>query len=390
MKKIFIFSLVMLISFSAFSQTETIVELEGKRGPYVTNRLFDNIFVSVGGGAQMYLGAYGARAHFGNRISPALDISIGKWVTPSVGLRIQYSGLSAKTMDFGKGVYSKEQYYGGAFYKAKFNTMNLHTDVLWNVSNAIGGYRADRFWSFVPFAGFGWARSSGNGTHKNEIAGTFGLLNNMRIIDALSVNLEAKAMLVNQRFAYTSGNKGVNALVSLTVGITYNFCNRYFKRASDLVVVTDNSGYINTINDLESQLAAAQAKRDALQKELAAERAKEAKIVKEMYPVLPDMAFFFNINSAKLSDKEMINIESIAKVLKQVPDKKYVLYASADKETGTAAYNEQLSKKRGEAVYNALIKAGVNPDQVRIEAVGSSVQKFKGAQLNRVVVIEDK
>ena len=128
--------------------------------------------------------------------------------------------------------------------------MNLHTDVLWNVSNAIGSYRADRFWSFVPFAGFGWARSSGNGTHKNEIAGTFGLLNNMRIIDALSVNLEAKAILVNQRFAYTSGNKGVNALVSLTVCITYHFCNRYFTSASDLVVVTYNSGYINSINDL--------------------------------------------------------------------------------------------------------------------------------------------
>ena len=268
--------------------------------------------------------------------------------------------------------------------------MNLHADVMWNLSNAIGGYRADRFWSFVPYAGFGWARSNGNSTHKNEIAGTFGLLNNMRIIDALFLNLEAKAMLVNQRFAYTNGSKGLNALVSVTFGVTYNFNNRYFKRANDLIVVTDNSGYINTISDLESQLAAAQAKRDALQKELAAEKAKEAQVVKEMFPILPDMAIFFNLNSAKVSPKEMINIESFAKVIKQVPDKKFVLFSSADKETGTPEYNQKLSERRGQAVYDALVKAGVNPDQVRIEAVGSSEQMFKGEQLNRVVVIEDK
>ena len=51
----------------------------------------------------------------------------------------------------------------------------------------------------------------------------------------------------------------------------------------------------------------------------------------------------------------------------------------------------ELSQKRGEAVYKAMVETfGVNPDQLRIQAVGSSEQKFDGAQLNRVVIFEDQ
>lgn len=391
MKKIIVLSVMLLFGFSAFSQNETVVQMESKYGPYVTNRFFDNWFISAGGGIQVYFGQSDARQQFGKRISPALDISVGKWITPTVGVRLQYSGLWANGLVYGKTPYANVS-QGNGYYQQRFNTINLHADFMWNVSNAWGGYREDRFWSFVPYAGFGWARSTSRyeDAHKNEIAATFGLLHNLRISNALDVNIEMKAMLVNQRFAYTMGHKGLNAMGTITAGITYKFKNRGFKRASDLIVVTDNSGYINQISDLQQQLKAAQANRDALAKQLAAEKAKEAKVVKEMYPVLPDMAIFFEINRAKITEKGMINIGYIADVIKQVPDKKFILYASADKETGTPEYNQKLSQKRGEAVYSALIeKFGVNPDQLKIEAVGSSEQRFKGAQLNRVVVIQD-
>jgi outer membrane protein OmpA-like peptidoglycan-associated protein len=67
------------------------------------------------------------------------------------------------------------------------------------------------------------------------------------------------------------------------------------------------------------------------------------------------------------------------------------LFASADKETGTPEYNMKLSKKRGDAVLNVLVeKFGVAPEQLTVQAVGSQQQKYEGAQLNRVVVIEDQ
>ena len=105
---------------------------------------------------------------------------------------------------------------------------------------------------------------------------------------------------------------------------------------------------------------------------------------------MPELAIFFEIGKAKITDKAMINIGYLADVIKQFPEKKFTLFASADKETGTPEFNMKLSKKRGEAVYNVLVeKFGVNADQLEIQAVGSSQQKYDGAQLNRVVVIED-
>lgn len=62
----------------------------------------------------------------------------------------------------------------------------------------------------------------------------------------------------------------------------------------------------------------------------------------------------------------------------------------ADRDTGTPEYNQILSQRRGEAVFDLLVgKFGINPSQLEIRAVGSSEQMFEGAACNRVVVIEN-
>lgn len=393
MKKVFFVLLVSFIGISAFAQDETVIEVQGQKGPYVTNGFWDNWFISAGGGAQVYFGQSDGHGSFGKRIAPALDISAGKWITPSVGVRLQYSGLQAKGWSYGVLPYSEGKADAEGYYKEKFNTMNLHADFLWNISNAIGGERTDRFWNVSPYVGMGWARSSGNGTDKDELAANVGILHNWRLSNALDMNIDMRGMFVNQRFAFNNRNRGVDVLATVTIGLTYKFAPRGFQRASDLVVIEDNTPYVTRIAELEGMLAKAEQKRmqllqqiDNQEEELNAERSEETPI-----PVLPDLAIFFEIGKANITEKSMINIGYLAEILKQFPEKKYVLFASADKETGTPEFNMKLSKARGDAVYKAMVeKFGVNPDQLRIEAVGSSQQKFTGAQLNRVVVIEDQ
>ncbi len=389
MKKLFLLSILLLSGIFVYAQEETVVEVQSKRGPYVTNRFFDNIFISVGGGAQVYFGEYDKKGDFGKRIAPALDISLGKWITPSVGVRLQYAGLKANSWYWKDAMYVTEQVDG--MYKEQFNVMNLHADALWNISNAIGGYKETRFWDFVPFAGFGWARSAGNGAKDNEIAANVGLLNVLRLSKSLDLNLEGRLMVVNQRFDGVYGGRTMEGLVSLTAGLTYNFPVRGFKRTSDIIVVDDNSEFINKIDDLEKQLAAAEAARAALKDELDAEKAKGPKVVSDPYAVTSEYAIFFTIGKADVSDKEKINLEYLAKAIKELPDEKFVLFASADKQTGTPAFNQKLSEKRGQAVYDILTKEyGVNPDQLEIQAVGASDQVFDKAAYNRVVIIREK
>jgi outer membrane protein OmpA-like peptidoglycan-associated protein len=381
-------SFVLLVSTFTYAQEETVIEMQFAKGPYVTNRFFDNMFLSAGGGAQVYLGEYDGHSAFSKRLAPAMDISLGKWITPAVGFRLQYAGLKAYGWsNNGQSIYTRSEENGD--FREKFNVMNLHADALWNASNAIGGYRDDRFWDLVPFAGLGVARSSGNGHSDNEFVINVGLLNVMRISNSVDLNLEARMMLVDESFDGVTGGKRVDALASLTAGITYNFPTRGFRRASDLIVIDDNTEFINTIGNLKKQLAAANAARASMQKALDNERAKEPVTISDPYAVIANYAVFFSLGKADISKKEMVNLEYLANAIKQLPDDRFVLFASADKETGSAAFNQKLSQKRGEAVFEALtVHYGVDPQQLVIHAVGDTDQQFQTPSLNRVVIVK--
>ena len=387
MRKLLLLSVILLSSVFVYAQEATTVE-KTKRGPYLTNRFFDNWFVSVGYGGQVYLGECDSHDNLGRRIGTALDVSLGKWITPSVGVRAQYSGLQVLGCSYGKSPYS-EAYEEPNWYEEKFRTMNLHADFLWNISNAISGYREDRFWDVIPYVGFGWGRSWTDDLHTNEIVSNVGLLNNLRITEWLDVNIEAKLMFVNERFDQVAYGDPFEGIVGLTAGLTYKFPVRTFKRASDITFVDNSAQYLGQINDLKDQLAKAQAARDAAANELAAEKAKAPKVVVEKYPVLNNWAIFFNIDKANITDKEMINLGYIAETMKQCPDKKFVIFASADKGTGSVAYNNKLKAKRANAVCEALTqKFGVNPDQLVIKVAAPEEQPFNTPQTNRVVIVE--
>ena len=53
----------------------------------------DNWFVSVSGGASSFIGSPLGCADLFGRIKPALQMSLGKWHTPSVGNRLVFQGF---------------------------------------------------------------------------------------------------------------------------------------------------------------------------------------------------------------------------------------------------------------------------------------------------------
>ena len=66
------------------------------RGPYETNRFFDNIFIGIAGGVNVYHGENDSHGGFGKRLAPALDLNVGKWITPAVSVHSGYSGLHSQ------------------------------------------------------------------------------------------------------------------------------------------------------------------------------------------------------------------------------------------------------------------------------------------------------
>ena len=95
----------------------------------------------------------------------------------------------------------------------------------------------------------------------------------------------------------------------------------------------------------------------------------------------------FKINSAVISSEEMVNVYNTAEYLKANPDVKVVIKGYADKDTGTAAYNQKLSERRAKAVYDVLTKNyGISANRLSIDAEGSSSQPFPENNWNRIVI----
>ena len=93
MKKGLLFILLAAVSVCLPAQEK---ENAAKSYRVETNRFGANWFISGGVGAQMYFGDNDGKADFGKRLAPALDIAVGKWFTPGIGLRVAYNGLQAK------------------------------------------------------------------------------------------------------------------------------------------------------------------------------------------------------------------------------------------------------------------------------------------------------
>ena len=114
----------------------------------------------------------------------------------------------------------------------------------------------------------------------------------------------------------------------------------------------------------------------------------EVKEVTKEVEVAGPRAIFFKIGSARLDDYGKVNIQLAAKILKANPDRKYKVAGYCDKATGSASWNQKLSEKRAQVVYDALIAEGVSKDQLELVGFGGTENMFGKNFLNRVVILE--
>ena len=389
MKRLYLIALFALVCGGASAQENGNRDAQNRvvRGPYETNRLSDNIFVGIAGGINLYFGEHDSQGKFGKRLAPALDIHVGKWFPPSIGARVGYTGLQAKGRTTAGTMYAKKQ--DGDWFEEKFGVSYLHADALWNFSNAVGGYKEKRTWNFVPFAGVGWARSYGNDTHDNEIGFDVGLLNVVRLCKALDLTLEARCLLVNQRFDGVSGGRIGEGMLSVTAGLAYKFNRRGFTRASKPQAV-DFTPYLDRIRRLEENNNDLASKNTALSDENEKLRNMPPKVVAEKKVAASPVALFFKIGRATLDSKELTNLEFyVRNAMKADKEKTFTLIGSADKATGSKELNQRLSEQRMEYVYDLLKnKYGIAPERLIKKAEGDTNNRFAEPELNRAVIVE--
>ena len=358
------------------------------RGPYETNRLFDNLFINGSGGINIYHGENDSHGSLGKRLAPALDFGVGKWVTPSVALRLGYSGLKAKGWTDWHSIYAKGKADKGIF-REKFGISYLHGDVMWNFSNAVSGYKETRTWNFVPFVGFGWVHSYGNSTVRNEIGVSVWLLNTIRLCDLMDLTLEGRHLFVNQRLDGVVSGRRYEGMTSVCIGVNFKLNRRGFKR----VEKPDYTFYQNRVSALEKDntVLAGKNKQLAEENEILRQRKPEVMTIegKERVKASP-VALFFSLGKATLDKKELANLDFyVQNAIRADKNKVFTLIGTADSATGSKEVNQRLSEQRMQYVFDLLVrKYGIPETRLIKKAEGDTNDRFPDPALNRSVIIE--
>lgn len=380
MKKGLLFVLLAAASVSLSAQ-----EKENTKKSYrvETNLFGANWFVSGGIGAQMYFGDNDSKASFGKRLAPALDISVGKWFTPGIGLRVSYNGLQAKgaTPDAGD-VYVKGGTFSNGYYKQKWNLANFHGDVMLNLSNMLCGYNEERVYSFIPYAGAGLVHSWSD-PKENNLGLNLGLINRFRLSSAWDLNVELRGLLMKNAF----GGASKEGMAGLTVGVTYKFKKRGWEAVPTVPMVPESQ-----LNDMRNTLNSLKSENESLKRELVDARNKKPEvIVQKEAGFVPRLVVVFNIGKSNISKREYMNIEAMAKGIKENPNKVFTVTGYADQGTGSAEYNMKLSKKRAEAVRDLMVNEfGVPASQLKVDYKGGVGNMFyDDAKLSRVAIVEE-
>lgn len=358
-----------------------------------------NWFIEAKGGASAFLGTPIGCGDVFDRVTPVLQIGVGKWFTPAIGGRIGFQGLS--------------------FKNAEFHTMKyqfVHADFLYNITSGIRQNESGiPLWDVIPFVGVGMIHNSdwinsctcqGGSSGSHPFAFTYGVEARYRISDRVHLVGEVSGMLTARNFdgIGTSTKFGDN-MISVSAGLSFTIGKTGWKR------VVDATPYIEQNLALQDYIAYMKDRNAHLEKRLAGNDDGKTVYPKNSYSGLNSLRarlsmngdslsssdhlkvsigvpvyFFFKLNSDKLVDKsQLVNLDDIAKMAKQ-GNLKIKISGAADSATGTQSGNQDLGKRRAKFIAKALIKRGVDKIQIKAYNLGG-IDKYAANEANRFTTV---
>ena len=317
------------------------------------------------------------------------NVAFGRWWSPYFGFRIggSYSN-DIEAMDAGN---------------MHYRSFRGYADVMWDMCNSIGGVNLSRPVSVVPFLGagaaynyhFGGYTGALNFTDHGKIERhscvpvlTAGVQFRFRLCKYVDFFLEGRGICAGDNYNNIDGDLPIDLAFEGTGGFTFNIGGKSFQAYAPCI----DQAYMATlnaqVNDLRAELAATAAALAAAESQLPCPEAAPAPVASKSGTAVPMMATVrFTINSAKVAPMEMVNIYNVAEYMKQNPDAKVVVTGYADRDTGTSEYNQTLSERRAQAVYDILVdNYGISPSRLSVQADGSSTQPYPTNDWNRIVI----
>lgn len=415
MKKFLFAAVIAAASLTSFANdsiqsgdfTDEVYYNDSKGYSVQTNSFWSNWHLSIGAGAQTFFGDHDKQLKWGDRITPAFDIAVGKWYTPVIGVRGMVSGLSVKggaqDGDFlqettndaaystGEIVEGNEFWLDHHLWHQNIKYINAHIDVMVNMTNLFCGFKETRVYNAIPYFGLGWVAAldcddqlPAGINPSREVGANIGFINQFRLGRNFDLNIDIRGGYVNDRFDGEEGGRYGEGILSTTANLVWKIGGNTWERSKTIIRYDNRT--INQLRDMMDQLSR---DNEELQKALDdCNKSKADAAIKKIAVVAPNLVTF-KINKSNLSKEARANLGMLAEVIKECDANiVYTITGYADAATGNKEINDRLSEERAKAVYDCLINEfGVNPQQLRMESKGGVENMFyDDPALSRAVI----
>ena len=344
-------------------------------------------FISVQGGIGQTVG----ETSFGNMISPAAAFNFGYRFTPVWGLRAGLSGWQGKGAVLGPTEVYRYSYLQGS------------VDVTADICGIFSGYRAGRSLSPYLFAGVG-VNGGFNNDEANSLsgrfpadnllwtgrsilpAGRFGLGTGIRITDAVHFNVEVNANILGDRFNSKRGS-AVDWQLGALAGFTFNIGLKKGRKAEPVpssapVPVAEQRPEPSEPSEPSRPVAAGPSAESGDPAESSEPAAAES--APQFNPVQEDI--YFSIGKSVIRPGEKSKLAEVVRLLESYPEAEITVTGHADRATGSAGRNLELSKERARNVAAALMDGGVSGDRITVLYKGDTENPYSEPERNRVAI----
>lgn len=365
----------------------------------------NNWFVELGAGAGQPLVEKGFA---GKQLSSvdkkkwtvSYSVGFGRWISPYVGFRMKAMGgalhWDCPTVANPKNGWSKSRH------------VNMQAEFMWDMLNSVAGVNSQRVMSIIPFVGLGgdcnWhfrgvgdnqpsasndIRAYSNSKLKSvqwTLPVSAGIQFRFRLCKYADFFCETRAAFYADNWNNVVHGSSIEAHISSMAGFNFNIGERDWKSYNECNYMSQIAALNGQVNNLRAELLACGMTIAELQAQLPCPESVTKTIVSNNTPIMTTVRF--SIGSDVITPEEEVNIYSMAQWLKENPKEKIVIAGYADKDTGTAEYNMQLSERRAEAVKNQLVNEyGVDSGRLQIKAFGSDQQQYPDHNdWNRIVI----
>jgi outer membrane protein OmpA-like peptidoglycan-associated protein len=373
----------------------------------------NNWYIEAGGGAQILFSSDVSGLLPQQRFTPAVSLSVGKWFSPFVGVRLQASGYS---LNGNTNPLTDSQFADGynvvdildnarpdGSYRHYLRYANFQVDVRTSLFTLFCGVKP-RHWDIIPSLGVGYLRTFAyKGTvGTNNVSAHLALMGKYSINKNWDINLEVIGSAMPNSFDGRTTKTACEGSFGGTLGVTYNFnskptakADKYFAKKAEpkeeKQSVREQLATANSkLDSIEKRLENVEQKLDEGIKSIPATEVKtviEKVVVKEKREPFVLTSILFDLSKSEPIKGQDVNLVNVVNYLKANPEAKIILSGYGDKGSGTPQGNLQISKKRVEAIQKILTERGIDSAKIETRAIGISSQPYETNDWNRVVVV---